>query len=86
MNGKSVIKTLDFRLLLILQDELFIWENARLTAEAFIHVYYNEMGRTIAEKQFYVAGYGRVGKMVADVTYFTWWRCNGDCPIRCTIR
>lgn len=49
-----------------LQDEIFIWENARITAEAFISVFYNEFGQTIDRKQFYVAGYGRVGKMVAD--------------------
>ena len=49
-----------------LQDEVFIWENARLTAEAFIQVFYTEMSQTIFGKQFYVAGYGRVGKMVAD--------------------
>ncbi|WP_210469389.1 dipicolinate synthase [Sporosarcina sp. 6E9] len=49
-----------------LQDEIFIWENARITAEAFISVFYNEIGQTIDRKQFYVAGYGRVGKMVAD--------------------
>jgi len=50
-----------------LRDELFIWENALLTAEAFIAVYYSRTTRTIAGKHFYVAGYGRVGKMVADV-------------------
>ena len=50
-----------------LHDEIFIWENARLTAEAFLHVYYSEIGLTIAENRFFVAGYGRVGKMVADV-------------------
>ena len=49
-----------------LQDEVFIWENARLTAEALINVFYNELSQTIYGKQFYVAGYGRVGKMVAD--------------------
>lgn len=49
-----------------LQEELFIWENARLTAEGFLIVYYSEMGRTIAGKRFHVAGYGRVGKMVVD--------------------
>lgn len=50
-----------------LQEELFIWENARITAEAFILAYYAELGCTIAGKRFHVAGYGRVGKMVADV-------------------
>ena len=50
-----------------LQEELFVWENARLTAEAFILEYYAKTGRTISEKQFHVAGYGRVGKMIADI-------------------
>ena len=49
-----------------LREEIFIWENARLTAEAFINVFYSQMGRTILNKDFQVAGYGRVGKMVAD--------------------
>lgn len=50
-----------------LQEEQFIWKNAQLTAEAFISVYYSRMGRTVSNKRFYVAGYGRVGKVVADV-------------------
>ena len=50
-----------------LHEEQFIWENARLTAEALVSVYYTRTGRTISGKSFYVAGYGRVGKMVADV-------------------
>lgn len=50
-----------------LEEELFIWENARLTAEAFIAVYYAQKRQSIFGKHFYVAGYGRVGKMVVDV-------------------
>ncbi|MEK3935028.1 hypothetical protein MKY41_06865 [Sporosarcina sp. FSL W7-1349] len=50
-----------------LKEEQFIWENARLTAEAFVHEYYNRTKRSIAGKQFYVAGFGRVGKLTAHV-------------------
>ncbi len=43
-------------------------ENARLTAEAFhFRVLFSVQSRTISGKHFYVAGFGRVGKMVADV-------------------
>lgn len=48
-----------------LKDEPFIWQNARLTAEGFIREYYAYAGRSIAEKQFHVAGFGRVGKTAA---------------------
>lgn len=49
-----------------LREEIFVWENARLTAEAFINVFYSQTGRTILNNDFQVAGYGRIGKMVAD--------------------
>ncbi|WP_172369675.1 NAD(P)-dependent oxidoreductase [Sporosarcina jiandibaonis] len=62
---KTRYQDADFSIESYLRDELFIWENAWLTAEAFINVFYNEMSRTISGKRFYVAGYGRVGKMVA---------------------
>jgi len=50
-----------------LQEEQFIWINARLTAEAFMVVYYARTERVISGRTFHVAGYGRVGRMVADV-------------------
>lgn len=50
-----------------LNEEQFIWENARLTAEAFVHEYYRRTKRSIAGKHFYVAGFGRVGKITAHV-------------------
>ncbi|MBE1553411.1 dipicolinate synthase [Sporosarcina limicola] len=50
-----------------LQEEQFIWQNARLTAEAFVHEYYARTKRSIAGSQFLVAGFGRVGKITADV-------------------
>lgn len=48
-----------------IKEEIFIWENARLTAEAFIHAFHLKTGRSISQQHFAVAGYGRVGKMVA---------------------
>lgn len=48
-----------------LQDEQFIWRNAWLTAEAFLKEYYSSTGRVISGERFYIAGFGRVGKMVA---------------------
>ncbi|MBY0222010.1 NAD(P)-dependent oxidoreductase [Sporosarcina aquimarina] len=50
-----------------LHYEPFIWQNARLTAEAFVQVFYEQTKRQIAGKHFYVAGFGRVGKAVAQV-------------------
>lgn len=50
-----------------LQEEFFIWRNAQLTAEAFLAVYYSDTERTVSDGKFHVAGYGRVGKVVADL-------------------
>ncbi len=50
-----------------LKDEQFIWQNARLTAEAFVHDYYTRMKRQLAGNHFHVAGFGRVGKLTAQV-------------------
>lgn len=52
-----------------LEDERFIWKNARLTAEAFIQVYYEQTKQQIAGTQFTVAGFGRVGKAVAQALH-----------------
>lgn len=52
-----------------LKEELFIWENAQLTAEAFINEYYEATGRVVSGKAFQVAGYGRVGKIVAETIH-----------------
>lgn len=48
-----------------LQEEQFVWENARLTAEAFIHLFYTNEKRSITGKEIIIAGFGRVGKMLA---------------------
>ncbi|WP_301108636.1 dipicolinate synthase subunit A [Sporosarcina sp.] len=52
-----------------LQNEQFIWQNAQLTAEAFVQVFYEQTKRQIAGKNFYIAGFGRVGKAVAHVLH-----------------
>lgn len=49
-----------------LKEELFVWENARMTAEAFVKEFYDETNGVISGTSFYVAGFGRVGKMVAQ--------------------
>lgn len=49
-----------------LQDETFIWQNAALTAEAFVATFYNTK-QAIQGKKFIVTGFGRVAKMVAHI-------------------
>lgn len=48
-----------------LEDEQFIWLNAKLTAEGFIAAYYLEEHETVAGKQFMISGFGRVAKLLA---------------------
>jgi dipicolinate synthase subunit A len=48
-----------------LKEEQFIWQNAKLTAEGFIHEYYSRTKRSISGTSFYVAGFGKVGKTTA---------------------
>ncbi|AOV08224.1 NAD-binding protein [Sporosarcina ureilytica] len=50
-----------------LKEELYIWENAHITAEAFLKEFYMETDRTIRDSLFLIAGFGRVGKMVAEM-------------------
>ncbi|WP_186671199.1 dipicolinate synthase [Sporosarcina sp. BP05] len=47
------------------QEEQFIWQNAKLTAEGFIHEYYARTKRCISGGHFSIAGFGRVGKATA---------------------
>ena len=47
-----------------LKEEQFIWQNAKLTAEGFIHEYYARTKRCISGNHFSVAGFGKVGKAV----------------------
>lgn len=48
-----------------LKEEQFIWQNAKLTAEGFIHEYYARTKRCISGTPFSVAGFGKVGKATA---------------------
>ena len=48
-----------------LENEHFIWLNAKLTAEGFIAAYYLEEHETVAGKHFMISGFGRVAKLLA---------------------
>jgi len=48
-----------------LKEEQFIWQNAKLTAEGFLHEYYACTKRCISGTHFFVAGFGKVGKATA---------------------
>lgn len=49
-----------------LEDESFIWQNAALTAEAFVSIFYNTK-QAIIGKKFIVTGFGRVAKMIGHM-------------------
>ncbi|WP_432359255.1 hypothetical protein [Sporosarcina sp. UB5] len=48
-----------------LKEVEFVWENAVLTAEGFLIEYYDSAKRRISGEHFYIAGFGKVGKMTA---------------------
>jgi dipicolinate synthase subunit A len=48
-----------------LENEEFIWLNAKLTAEGYIAAFYLHEKQTIAGKKFVLAGFGRVSKLLA---------------------
>ncbi|WP_026023064.1 hypothetical protein [Paenisporosarcina sp. TG20] len=48
-----------------LENEQFIWLNAKLTAEGFIAAYYLEEHEMVAGKHFMISGFGRVAKLLA---------------------
>lgn len=50
-----------------LKEETYLWKNAHITAEAFVKEFYKETNETIFGQNFYVAGFGRVGKMTASL-------------------
>lgn len=50
-----------------LKDERFVWNNARLTAEGFVKDFYLDTNAQIANTHFQIAGFGRVGRMLAHV-------------------
>lgn len=64
---KQLFEEYGFQLESYLHDEVFVQENAKITAEAFLIYFYSLTGVTIAHKRFYVAGYGRVGKEISKL-------------------
>jgi len=50
-----------------LQDEQFIWHNAKLTAEGWVAAFYEKQRKSIDGKTFHVTGFGRVAKMLASI-------------------
>ena len=50
-----------------LKEIEFVWENARLTAEGFLTEFYSSTKRRIFGEHFYIAGFGKVAKMTAEV-------------------
>lgn len=52
-----------------LEDEEWIWDNANLTAEGFIHYFYINEKQAIYNKEFIITGYGRVGKRLAHALH-----------------
>ncbi|MGX9133714.1 NAD(P)-dependent oxidoreductase [Rummeliibacillus sp. JY-2-4R] len=53
------------RIIYYLQDESYIWLNARLTAEGMVCAFYELEKSSIYGKSFYITGFGRVAKMLA---------------------
>lgn len=49
-----------------LQRENFIWQNAALTAEAFLAYFYKQK-KAVRYKKFIITGFGRVAKMTAHM-------------------
>ncbi len=50
-----------------MQQESFIWQNARLTAEGFIATFYGLEQKCIYGQNFTIAGFGRIAKMLASL-------------------
>jgi dipicolinate synthase subunit A len=63
----DVITQYELKTLHYLQDEQFIWQNARLTAEGFIAAFYEKNKLSISGRTFHVTGFGRVAKMLANM-------------------
>lgn len=60
-------KNAGIELIHYLQDDIFIWHNAQLTAEAFVHEYYRRMKKQIAGSHMMIAGFGKVAKRTAHL-------------------
>ena len=55
----------DDRVIYYLQDESYIWLNARLTSEGMLCAFYELESTSVYGKSFYITGFGRVAKMLA---------------------
>ncbi|SIT67201.1 NAD-binding protein [Edaphobacillus lindanitolerans] len=62
---KEVLATAGAEPLFYLAEEQFVWENAGLTAEGFLASWYAAGRGSVRGREFYIAGYGRVGKTLA---------------------
>ena len=49
------------------QDEIFLLQNAMPTAEGAVAIAMNEMRRTLFGSEALIVGYGRIGKLLADL-------------------
>ncbi|MBK3494337.1 dipicolinate synthase [Viridibacillus sp. YIM B01967] len=56
----STAKTISY-----LQDEQFIWQNAKLTAEGMLRAFYDHEQKSMDKQQIVITGFGRVAKMTA---------------------
>lgn len=61
---KEIIK--DNTVYYYLEDEEFIWQNALLTAEAFVATFY-QTKQAISGKRFIITGFGRVAKTLGHL-------------------
>ncbi|GKV67849.1 hypothetical protein NCCP2716_03470 [Sporosarcina sp. NCCP-2716] len=50
-----------------LADERFVWNNARLTAEAFAAEFMSMTKEPVGQTEISIAGFGRVGRITAEV-------------------
>ena len=51
----------------VLQDERFAIENAKLTAEGVLNVFYEQTQTSLWDKKFLVIGLGRIGKFLSNI-------------------
>lgn len=63
-NWREILKNNE--IFFYLEDEAFIWQNAALTAEAFISIFHSKK-QAIRGKRFIVTGFGRVAKMIGHM-------------------
>lgn len=62
---EAICNQADIHVFHYLEEEQWIWDNANLTAEGFIHYFYLTEKQSLYNKTFIITGYGRVGKRLA---------------------